>query len=104
MLEKISGYFERRRKARLHRQWVNQGGLPPEEIPPEMPNAQSAKETDLATEDITHEDVPGYTAQINIDRGMVRLPFRYVLLGLFIIALLLVTLSVVSTILSMRSC
>ena len=102
MSKKISDYFERRRKGKLFQQWVNQAGLPPEEIPPEVLNGESAKETDLAPDDIAEGKVPRYTTPISIDRGMVRLPFRYVLLGLFIIALLLVTLSVVITILIMR--
>ena len=99
MLKKISGYFERRREAKLYQQWVNQGSLQPEVL-----NRESAREADLAPDDITQEEVPGYTAPIKIDRGMVHLPFRYVLRGLFIMALLLVILSVVSTILIIRSC
>ncbi len=99
MLKKISGYFERRREAKLYQQWVNQGSLPPEVL-----NRESASAADLAPDDITQEEVPGYTAPIKIDKGMIRLPFRYVLRGLFIMALLLVILSVVSTILIMRSC
>ena len=99
MSKKISGYFERRRKGKLFQQWVNQADLPPEEIPPEVLNGESAKETDLAPEDTAIEEVPKYTAPIEIDKGMVRLPIRYVLLLLSIIVLLLVALSVVVTIL-----
>ncbi len=83
---------------------MNQADLPPEEIPPEVLNGKSAEETDLAPDDITQEGVPGYTAPISIDRGVVRLPFRHVLLGLSIIALLLVTTSVLFTVLILRSC
>ena len=104
MLKRISGYFERRKRAKLFEQWTNQAGLPPEEITPEMLNRQSVKETDVTEDDVMQKEVPGYTASAKIYGGMVRLPFRYVLLGLFTIALLLIVLSVVSTILIMRSC
>jgi hypothetical protein len=96
-------YLQRKRKERLYKQWVNQAGLPPGEIPPDLLDEQATGETDLATEGIPRDRLPQYQALIDIDRGMVRLPFRYVLIGLGIIALLLVILSVVITVLITRS-
>ena len=96
-------YIQRKRKERLVDQWVKQAGLPPEEVTPELLGEQSTEETGLAGDDIPREQLPHYTAMTDIDRGMVRLPIRYVLLGLSIIGLLLVSLSVVITILIMRS-
>ena len=104
MFKKISGYLERRKKVKLYQQWVKQAGLPPEEIPPEVLLGQAAEDTDLAKGDVTQEETPDYSAPIKIDRGMVRLPFRYVLRGLLIIALLIAALTAVSTILIMRAC
>ena len=97
-------YFERRKKVKLFQQWVNKADLPPEEIPPEVLNGESAKETDMAHDDITHQEFSGYPSPISIDRGVVRLPLRYVLLGLSVIALLLVTTTLLLTVLIFQSC
>jgi len=96
-------YIQRKRKERLVDQWVKQAELPPEEVTPELLGEQFTKETGLAGDGIPREQLPYYTAMTDIDRGMVRLPIRYVLIGLSIIGVLLVTLSVVITILIMRS-
>ena len=96
-------YIQKKRKERLVNQWVKQAGLPPEEITPELLGQQSTKESRLAGDDIPREQLPYYTAMTDLDRGMMRLPIRYVLIGLSIIGVLLVTLSVVITILIMRS-
>ena len=82
---------------------MKQGGLPPEEITPELLGEQSTKESRLVGDDIPREQLPYYTAMTDIDRETVRLPIRYVLIGLSIIGVLLITLSVVITILIMRS-
>ena len=96
-------FIQRKRKERLVDQWVRQAGLPPEEVTPELLGEQFTEETGMAGDDIPREQLPYYTAMIDIDRGMVRLPVRYVFIGLSIIALLLVTVSVLITILVMRS-
>ena len=95
-------YIQRRSKERLVNQWVKQAGLPPEEVTPELLGEQFTKETGLAGGGIPREQLPYYAAMTDIDRGMVRLPIRYVIFGLSIIAFLLVTLSVLITILIMR--
>ena len=64
---------------------------------------QISKENNSVPEDIAQEEIPGYSKLISINRGMIQLPLRYVLLGLLIITLLLVALSVVVTILIIRS-
>ena len=88
-------YLQRKRKERLFKQWVTQADLPPGEIPPELLRVQSTEETDFATEGIPRDRLSQNQALIDIDRGMVRLPVRYALIGLGIIALLLVTLAVI---------
>ena len=103
MSRNILKYLQRKSKERLYRQWVEKAELAPEQIPPDVLGEQSAEEAELAAEDIRRMGEPGYTASIDVDRRMVRLPLRYVLIGLSIIASLLVVLSVVITILIMRS-
>ncbi len=91
-----------KRKQSLVNQWVKQSALPPEEVTPEMLGEKPTKETGLASDDIPREQMPYYAAMTDIDRGMVRLPIRYVIFGLSIIAFLLVALSILITILIMR--
>ena len=92
-------FWRRKKIARLYEQWIKQSGLSPENIPPGVLGEESAKESDLAPE---QEKVSGYTGTIDIDRGMVRLHVRHVVILICIIAVLLVTLSVVITILVLR--
>ena len=94
-------YIQRKSKERLVDQWVKQAGLPPEEVTPELLGEQSAEETKLAGDDVPREQLPYHAAMTDIDRGMVRLPIRYVLVGLSIIGGLLIALSVLTTILIM---
>ena len=102
MREYTLKYIQRKRKERLVDQWVKQAGLPPEEVTPELLGEQSAEETKLASDDVPRKRLPYYAAMTDIDRGMVRLPIRYVVYGLAIIAVLLIALSVVITALIMR--
>lgn len=95
-------YLKRKRKERLFKQWVSQAELPPEEVPPELLGGHPAKETASAGDSLG-EGSPEYAAMADIDRGVVRLPVRYVFIGLSVIALLLVVLSVLITVLIMRS-
>ncbi len=97
----ILGFLQTKRKERLFQQWVNQAGLPVEEVPQGLLDEQSNGE-DLHRDDGARENVTGHTTSISIDRGTVRLPFRYLLVGVSIILLSLVALSVVCTILIMR--
>ena len=103
MSKNILKYLQRKRKERLYTQWVERAELSPEQVPSEVLGGQATDEADLAAEGIRPMGVPGYTASVDIDKGMIRLPLRYVLIGLSIFASLLVVLSVVITILIMRS-
>lgn len=104
MAGNILNYFNRKRKARLYQQWVKEAQLTPEEIPADVFKNQSGDRAHLAPDDIDDEDIPGYSESVDINRGMIRLSMRHVMIALSIIAFLLVTLSVVFTILIMRSC
>ena len=86
-------YIQRKRKEKLVNQWVSQAGLPPEEVTPELLGEKPTKEAELAGDDIPSEQLPYYKAMTDIDRGMVRLPIRYVVYGLAIIAVMSISLS-----------
>ena len=102
-MSKILKYLQRKRKQRLFEQWVERADLPLEEVPPDLLNEQSTEDIDLVAGHISRETVHKHATPLDIDRGIVRLPIRYVLLGLSIIAILLVIMSVLLTILIIRS-
>ena len=101
---KLPGYFNKRRKASLFQQWVDKAELPPGEIPAELLNGQKANETSITVDDTDQDEVSvgHYSTPIMIDSGMVSLPYKYVLIGIGIFVVMLVSLSVVITILFMR--
>ena len=103
MSGRITRYLQRKRKQRLFNQWVEKGELSSEEVPADLLDEKPAGQADLAADDIAHERLTGYTTLKDIDRGMIRVPIRYVLIMLSIIASLLVVLSVLLTILIMRT-
>lgn len=96
-------YLQRKRKERLYEQWVKQANLPPGEIPPEVLGESSTEESDRVANGMPRERFAQYQALVDIDHGVVRLPVRYVLIGLGIIGLLLVILSVLITVLVVSS-
>ena len=98
MVKNILNYFQRKGEGRLYKQWVEEGGLPIKEVPPDLLKKKPPPETGLP-EDVTYEQVSEHTATIDVDKGMIRLPVRYVFILLIIVVLLLVALSVVLTML-----
>jgi hypothetical protein len=91
--------WQRRKKQKLFQQWVEKAELPQGEIPPELLNEHSETEAGVGAGDMPNEDARIYTTSVELDRGMVRLPFRYVIIGLSIIAFLLILSAVLVTIL-----
>jgi len=98
-------YFERRRKAKLYRQWVERAGLPPEAIGPEVQKSEDARlpidnseavrpvPDDLPTIHVRdanqvaiHPDVTG-DMMAEIDKRQPRSPLLYILLGISIVVL-----------------
>ena len=97
-------YFEKRRKARLYRQWTEQAGLPPEEAisfetrKPRDTRSQTAgsEAIGLAPENppafhvgldnqmATHPDASGGML-VEIKKRQTRLPLLYMLLGISIV-------------------
>ena len=94
-------YFQRRRKEKLYRQWVERAGLPPETVPAK---AESPEDITAQSENLeTHEPVriqakpdsraathPGVTGDMmaEIDRRQLQLPMLYVLLVVCLVILL----------------
>jgi len=95
-------YFERRRKAKLYRQWVERAGLPPEvssletrkpedthspidnpELVRPVPESPPTIYAGATSQVTTHPDVTGdMLAEIN--KRQPRLPLLYILLGISI--------------------
>lgn len=92
----MTSYLQRRIKGKLFKQWVKESGLPSEAVPSDLSGEPSEE---VLSDDIPLEKVPQQTKRVAIDKGIVHLPVRYVVIMLSIIAVLLVTLSVVITIL-----
>jgi len=101
-------YFQKRRKAKLYRQWVERAGLPPNAIPfeaqksevahPQVDSLESARPipesppTTRVTADsqvATHPDVTG-NMMAEIRKRQRRLPLLYVLLGICIVVVVTV--------------
>ena len=95
-------YFERRRKAKLYRQWVERAGLPPEASPPETQKSENTHPpidspelvrpvpenpptvyAGATSQVATHPDITGdMLAEIN--KRQPRLPLLYIILGISI--------------------
>ena len=91
--------WQRKKKQRLFQQWVDKAELPPGEIPPDLLNERPETETGMGTGDMPDREGSIYTP---MDSGTVRLPFRYIIIGLSIMAFLLVLSTVLLAILIMR--
>jgi hypothetical protein len=91
----MTGYFEKRKKRKLYQQWVDKSELPPESVPVGIERKSDSGEVMGRDDGISQ---PG------IQSIFFHLTMRHILYLLFIIAVLLITTSVLSTILIMRSC
>jgi hypothetical protein len=101
----VFDYFERRRKAKLYRQWVKQAGLPSRAVPPEtekskdvfprariseaaIPEPPKSPEVHLGPDSgvATHPEVSG-DMMAEVTRRQRNLRLLYVLLGVSLIVL-----------------
>lgn len=92
----MTGYFDKRKKQKLYRQWVEKSGLPPENIPEEL-----ERKTDL------YEPVEGIgeRRQPAIQSGPTfQLTIRLLVYLVLIIVVLLISTVILATALIMRSC
>ena len=105
-MNKMFSYLQKRQQSKLYKQWVKRSGLSAEDIPDTMQNTES--DAAKTGEDIDGEMYPGETyggSQLPYkDSVLIRFRIKYIFIMEFFIAVLLVALSVVSTILFLRSC
>ena len=93
---------KRKNKERLFKQWVEHGDLSPEQAQADLLADGLAGKNELANDEIQPPKVRDYFTPWEGD-GTITLPVRYVVILLSIIVVLVIALSVVSTILIMRS-
>lgn len=111
MFNSIRDYLQTRRKSKLYRQWVEQSALPTEDLPDELSPLRRRRQDYPSADDsdLTYEDFPGgnihrLTRPQDVPHSQLLIPIRYVMLAGSAILLLLVIISVLSTVLIMRSC
>jgi hypothetical protein len=92
----MTNYFNRRKKQKLYRQWVEKSGLPPESIPGDIEPAN--------VPDGPVDEDGGFRRPDTGGGPAFRLTMRYFLYLLFIAIVLLVSTATLATILIMRSC
>lgn len=103
MLQKMDDLLQKRKKARLYRQWMANSGLPTEEIPPEL-HREPRERLAPASEDAFagEKEAPadsGDGSQQSIDLRVVNQYIRYVFLLWLTITVLLVLLAIAATLL-----
>ena len=92
----MTNYFDKRKKKKLYKQWVEESGLPTESVPDDLD-----EEGDF--DKVTDED--NGVRRLGRQNGLsFRLTMRHLLFLILIIAILLVTTASLATILIMRSC
>ena len=92
----MASFLKNMRRRKLYQQWVENSGLPPEDIPKNINKTADAGEEPWPAGDI---DTRQYA-----DSFLLRIRIRYILILGFIFALLLIAISVLGTILVMQSC
>jgi len=109
-MNSILSYLQRRRKTKLYRQWVQQSSLSADDVPDELVRREKAEsdqpldeESDFLFEEMPRQRISANTRWQGLSSGIF-IPTRYILLTGSTILLLLVIISVLSTVLIMRSC
>ena len=92
----MTSYFDKKKKQKLYRQWVEKSGLPPENVPAEIEGKSDLYEP---VDGSTRERQPG------IQRGFsFHLTMRQLLYLVLVTVVLLISTVTLATILVMRSC
>ena len=87
----LKDYLNKRKKGKLYNQWIQESGLPPDEIPDELQKHPDQGETD--EDEIASNEGISSTQR----RGTIIIPLRYLFLMIILIAMLLVALAVITT-------
>ena len=93
---------KRKNKERLFKQWVDHGDLSPEQAQADLLGDELREKNVLGDDEAQHRKMRDYPTLLERD-GTINLPVRYVVILLSIIAMLVIALSVVLTVLIMRS-
>jgi hypothetical protein len=93
---------KRKNKERLFKQWVDHGDLSPEQAQLDLLADELGEKNQLADDEAQHRKMRDYPTLLERD-GTINLPVRYVVILLSIIGVLVIALSVVLTVLIMRS-
>jgi hypothetical protein len=102
----MANFFRKLSRERLYKQWIDNEGLPPEDLPEDLKkDSKDAKDTDDNSLDgmNLHREVRTNRGQ-QTDNIFSLLSVRFIYIVALIIAILLVVVSVLSTILIMRAC
>ena len=83
---------------KLFKQWTKEAELSPAAFPSDLQDRRRKRNAIPTSDDTMIEDIPRDVQSGAVNKGMIQLPVRYVFLMLTIIAVLLVTLSVLITI------
>jgi hypothetical protein len=92
----MTSYFDKRKKQRLYRQWVEKSGLPQESVPGEL---EEKVDLDESVDEISGKRWPGIQSGLTF-----RLTMRHLLYLVLTIIVLLITTASLATVLIMRSC
>jgi hypothetical protein len=101
----MTNFFRKLSREKLYKQWVNSAGLSPEDLPPDM-----KKDTGDSMENGDSASLSGPRSELRPGRGLpidsllTSRSIRFIGILALIIIILLVALSVISTVLIMRSC
>jgi hypothetical protein len=92
----MTGYFDKRKKQKLYKQWVEKSGLPPESVPGEVEEKGALYES---VDEESEERRPGIRSGFTF-----HLTMRHLLYLVLIIIVLLIATATLATVLIMRSC
>lgn len=92
----MTSYFDKRKKQRLYKQWVEKSGLPPESVPSDLEQKGDLYEPEHGN---SEERRPGIRSDLTF-----HLTMRHLLYLMIIIIVLLITTASLATVLIMRSC
>ncbi|MFC2032752.1 hypothetical protein ACFLUS_05315 [Chloroflexota bacterium] len=93
---------KRKGKERLFKQWVGHGDLSPEQAQLDLLAEEQAEKSQLADDETQGRKIRDYST-LSERNGGITLPVRYVVILLSIIAVLVIALSVLVTVLIIRS-
>ncbi len=103
----MTDFFRKKSREKLYRQWIENEGLSPEDLPPDMKNDTQDSDTDgeIAAHQPLRQNLPAdHSGVPSFDRLLASPSFRLVLGMAVTIVSLLVILAILLTMLVMRGC